>query len=377
MTDDRCLSKVDDVADLLNRLQAKSVFLVIDEIAYDHSGAKREIEPILRNYEVTSFSNFEPNPKFEDVLSGMKLFQEARPDVVLCIGGGTAIDISKLIVTLSNSPVDPHTLVTKSSLLTEPRCPLIVVPTTSGTGSEATQFAVVYLDGVKHSVDHPALMPAYCVLDAALTANLPAPITAQTGLDAFSQAIESMWSVRSNDQSFSNAQEAAELAFLHLERAVRSQDHESRLAMCRAAHLAGRAINQTRTTAPHAISYAFTSDYGVPHGQAVALTLGPMLVHNAGVTENDVNDPRGVAFVQQRIKRILSVLNCETPQQGCQVIQDFVQRVGCQIRLSPFGVHGGDEELLGISRKVNLERLSNNPRKLTTEQLVELLRSIT
>jgi len=375
MTDDRCLSDLADLEPLLERLGVRSVFLVADAGAYRFSGAQAKLEPILARRPAAVFSEFEPNPKLQHVLEGLSAFRQSEADIVLAVGGGTAIDIAKLIVVLAATPADPLAVVRGESPPSRPAAPLIVTPTTSGSGSEATQFAVVYVDGLKHSVDHPHLLPAYCVLDPSLSAKLPAGITAQCGLDAFSQAIESIWSVRATESSLQNAFEAARLAFAHLHDAVHAPTPAARAAMCRASHLAGRAINETRTTASHAVSYALTSDFGVPHGHAVALTLGPMLEHNAGVTPGEVNDPRGVGHVQQRIRQILELLGCETAEQGNEAIQQFVRSLGCEVRLSRLGIRS-PEELQSIVGKINLERLRNNPRQLTSPQLLTLLQSI-
>ncbi len=375
MTDDRCLSVMAEIPPKLQQLGAESVFLVADPVAYERSGARAILEPLLASYRVAIFSDFEPNPKFNDVQAGLAQFRKTRSSVVIAIGGGTAIDIAKLIAACANESSDLESIINRKSPFAGKDIPLIAIPTTSGTGSEATQFAVVYIDGVKYSLDHPKLMPAYCVLDPQLSFNLPARMTVQTGLDALCQAIESLWSVRSSENSVRDATQAARLVLTHLPTAVHAPTHAARVAMCRASHLAGRAINQTRTTACHAVSYALTSDYGIPHGHAVALTLGAMLVHNAGVQDDDSNDPRGAPFVRQSISRILELLDCPTPAAARQRLEHFVESLGCETRLSQLGIHGTDA-VWSLVRKVNTERLQNNPRQLTDDQLFSLLQSI-
>ncbi|MES2791122.1 MAG: phosphonoacetaldehyde reductase [Planctomycetota bacterium] len=375
MTDARCLPEIRLIVNAFDELSAKSVFVVADTLAYRGSGAEAIVGPILSRYRTTIFDRFEPNPKLADVQEGIRQFQQAPADVVLAVGGGTAIDIAKLVAAFSPQTHAPRSIILREHPLVEPAVPLIAAPTTSGTGSEATQFAVVYVDGAKHSVDHPSLMPRWCVLDPALTAALPPRITAHTGLDALSQALESLWSVSSTRCSTEYATEAVQLALQHLPEAVSQGTPTTRAAMSRAAHLAGRAINLTRTTAPHAISYTLTSDYGIPHGHAVALTLGAMLVYNSEVTDEDINDPRGVGHVRQTIEHILKLLGCHTPQEGCLRIQQLIQSLGCETRLSELQITD-QEALRSVAQKVNTERLSNNPRRLNGDQLLQLLESI-
>ncbi|HWL09432.1 MAG TPA: phosphonoacetaldehyde reductase [Planctomicrobium sp.] len=373
--DERCLDSIARLPKVLEELQAQSLFAVIDATAFTHSGADRRLAPIFAQYKTTCFSEFEPNPKLQDVLVGLKQFRRSKADVVLAIGGGTAIDIAKLIAACSTGTQDLLSVINNKESFSGTEIPLIAIPTTSGTGSEATQFAVVYVEGVKHSVDHPRLLPSYCVLDPQLTLALPARITAQTGLDAFCQAVESMWSVYSNEVSFEYAREAAALAFENLAEAVQNSTPESRQGMSRASHLAGRAINYSRTTACHAISYTLTSDFGIPHGHAVALTLGPMLEFNAALSEADNNDSRGVIHVQQSIQQILSIIGCETPEQGRQRLDDWIRSLGCSTRLSEFGIRDRSA-IEKIASGINTERLNNNPRRLTHSQLIHLLTSI-
>lgn len=169
--------------------------------------------------------------------------------------------------------------------------------------------------------------------------------------------------------------EALELAWDHLETAVHEPTDAARAGMSRAAHLSGKAINITKTTAPHAISYKITHDFGIPHGHAVALTLGPILAFNASVTETDVTDPRGEQHVRGMIDLILSKLGCKDAAHGQARIAELMESIGCQTRLSELGIVG-NQIRRQIAESVNVDRLQNNPRKLTTAQLMALLDSI-
>src|SRR3712207_9423070 len=133
------------------------------------------------------------------------------------VGGGTALDIAKSVRLLAAQGSDPRRCVTGAEPITARGVPLIAVPTTAGSGSEATQFAVVYIDGVKHSLDHPWVRPDYSVVDPALSLGLPAAIAASTGMDALAHAIESYWSVRSTDESRRYAADAISLAMARSE----------------------------------------------------------------------------------------------------------------------------------------------------------------
>jgi alcohol dehydrogenase class IV len=145
--------------------------------------------------------------------------------------------------------------------------------------------------------------------------------------------------------------------------------------MSRAAHLAGQAINISKTTAPHALSYMLTMNYGIPHGHAVALTLGMFLEFNAGVSDEDLNDPRGVHHVRERIGEVCSLLGAQKPLDGRRAILDLMASIGMETRLGAFGIEG-PVACARIVEKVNVERLSNNPRRTTRAQMAQILEEL-
>ena len=363
------------IATMLDSLSADRVFFVVDAAAYTASGAADEIERLLVGRSVERFVGFESNPKLEDVERGIEQFRGSNPDVVIAVGGGTAIDLAKLIGTLAVHKTSARDIITGTLDLEVNGPPLIVVPTTAGTGSEATHFAVVYIEEKKYSLAAPRLLPACVVIDSRLTHSLPASITTATGLDAFCQSVESIWAVDSTDESVSYASESVRLAIEHLPVCVQNPTPESRDAMCRAAHLSGKAINISKTTAPHAISYAITTRYGVPHGVAVALTLGEVLKFNAKVGQNDCTDPRGAEHVHNRIALLLELLDQPTVEGGVERIRSLIDSVGAPLRLRDAGVQ--DEGALAwIAEQVNVERLANNPREIARQDIEKILEEI-
>ena len=368
--------ELSSLGQLLDELNCKSLFVVADPVAYELTGASRFVDGLRNSRQVTLFQDFQPNPTLEELEQGIAAYKSGQPDVTLAIGGGTSIDLAKVIGLCTAQPnLSPREMVIATPADARKGVPLIAVPTTAGTGSEATHFAVIYVDGKKHSVAHQSILPDFVFLDPQLTMTMPAHITADVGLDAFCQAIESSWSVHSTEQSLADAAEAIRLAWQNLEPAVTNPNEQNRLAMCQAAFLAGKAINISKTTAPHAISYTITSQLGAPHGRAVALTLGAILRFNSEVTDADCNDARGAAFVRQRINAIIGLLGFKTMPEAQQGLRDFVASLGCPTRLSEVGVET-DQQIDEIATSVNLERLANNPRRLTSQSVRTLLESI-
>lgn len=362
-----------DLGKILREAKARNIFLVVDEIAWEQSGAGEVLRSELKPENIARFSNFQPNPKIEDVERGVIACREANPDAVIAFGGGTAIDLAKMIAAFSQHEAAPREVAPRGFSFPNGSLPLIAIPTTAGTGSEATHFAVVYVEGQKYSIASRCLLPGWVIIDPKLTYSVPPRMTAATGLDAFCQAIESIWSVGATEESVGYAVEAARLAKNSLAEATHRSSAPSRGAMCQAAHLAGKAINISKTTLPHAISYALTSDYGIPHGAAVATTLSCVLAFNFEVSAEDCADPRGVEHVRRRLTMILDVLEADDAEEACQNIERLIHNLNCFPSLADAGVVS-DEQIRAIASRVNLERLENNPRRITQDQLIALLR---
>lgn len=367
-----CCAKL---AEVLRSMGVARVLMVTGKASYDNSGARDIFEPLLEGYQVTCFNQFSSNPLLEEAVAGAKLCRDINADVVLTVGGGSAIDIAKCLVAFAAAPGDERDLATGVASLDAPALPIIAVPTTAGTGSEATHFAVIYMDGKKYSLASTQLIPDTVFLDPGFTDNLPPDITASTGFDALCQAIESHWSAGATQVSRAYAEEAISLLFEHLPQAVNSPQAASRDAVFRAANLAGKAINISKTTAPHALSYTITSLYGIPHGHAVAMTLGAFIALHDPARGGELSECVSCAGFLQRNTRLLELMGVESNAAACRHWYQLMARCGLNVRLGTVDIaHSPDLEKIVAS--VNVQRLNNHPLKLDGQQLLDVLRSI-
>src|SRR3989344_336954 len=183
--------------DILKKYEPKSIFLVTGKDSYEKCGAKLIIDKILRDYDVTRFYEFEPNPKLSDIKKGIEFFKKNNCHFVIAVGGGSVIDVAKSINVLAANTGKPIDYIKNIKKIIKKGKTLVAVPTTSGSGSEATKFAVVYIDKTKYSLDNEFILPDYAIVDPQFTISLPKNITASTGMDALSQGIESYWSINS------------------------------------------------------------------------------------------------------------------------------------------------------------------------------------
>lgn len=332
---------VTDLGDLLRDMKVHHVFLVHGKHSYVACGAKDVIDVVQKQlqFQLTDFVDFSENPKEEDAQAGLQLLLEARPKVIIAIGGGSAIDTAKLI---------RHKAVKKKLYV-----PLIAIPTTAGTGAEATHFAVVYKDGVKHSVEAEDIQPDVAILYAPFTYRNNAYLTACTGFDALAQAIEAFWNPNANLDSDSFARNAIMHIHQNLPLCVtHPDDYSRREKLLKGAYFAGRAINITKTTAPHAFSYAFTSHCGYKHGHAVAITFPFFAKLNMANHEKN-----------EELRKLLGI-SAETD------LQEYFVEYMNRIELPYMGT--GENDLHELLSQVNLDRLKNNPVQMTDERIIEL-----
>jgi alcohol dehydrogenase class IV len=361
--------------EVLSARRLKSVFLVTGGESFSASGADRVLDPMLAGRQVTHYSDFEKNPTLEDLYRGLSLFERADYDLVLAIGGGSVLDMAKMINFFYCNAIDPLVYVNSEidEMAIGPNRPLVAIPTTAGSGSEATRFAVLYVDYIKHSVEHETILPQVAIVDPELCRSLPPAVTAAAGLDAFCQAVESFWSIRSTEESKHYSAEAIRLSLANLVSAVKNPDDRSRAAMASAAHLAGRAINIAKTTAAHALSYPLTSHFKVPHGQAVAVTLPSFFRFNAGVEERDVLDPRGVDYVRGTVTELIDMLGASGVEQATGKIEDLIRAVGMAARPAELGLGAAKELVATVQSGYDSDRAGNNPRRLTKEDVEGIL----
>jgi alcohol dehydrogenase class IV len=362
------------IALLVEEYRVASIFLVTGGTSFERSGAAAALQPVLGRIAHRRFSGVRPNPTIGEVQAAVDTFRLSPADLVIGVGGGSALDVAKMVAVLGCQPGDAlDYLRGKRPLAPVRSCRLVLIPTTAGSGSEATRFAAVYVEGRKQSLDHPTVRCDAALVDPLLSASQPAAVAASAALDAMSHAVESYWSNRSTSGSRRLAAGALRRLMEHLPR-LRLPDRRTRSALARAALDAGQAIDVTRTTAAHAFAYPLTARFGVRHGHACALNLGWLFDHNCGVTEADVTDPRGAAFVRRRMSDLRHWFGTrEGEMQGR--LAALVEQLLLEVRLGANGFREPDLAAV-IEEAFASNRLDNNPRTVTAEAARAGLRAL-
>ena len=361
----KIVNGIANLPEILKEVGCKKLFLVIDS-SYPFLNIKDAIEALPVEYKV-KFSDFTPNPLYEQVCNGIELLKSSKCDTILAVGGGSAIDVAKCIKLAvlakeGNAAIIPP-LVSQRLPIDGSKNPFIAIPTTAGTGSESTHNAVMYYKGAKQTVTNDGVLPDYAVLEPSVLKTLPLYQKKCTMMDALCQGIESWWSINSNEESYEYSRKTVELIMANWRKYIFENDDEAAAQIMLSANYGGRAINITQTTAAHAFSYKITSLYKLPHGHAVAVCL-PVIWKYMLENMDKCIDERGREYLSYIFNQIASAMGCETPTEAIGAYRKMMM----EMELKNPVAGNKKEELELLSTSVNPVRLKNNP--------VELARSV-
>lgn len=300
---------------------------------------------------------------FETVNALTDFCRRENPDLVIAIGGGTILDTAKCaaILVVNNGFVEEY-VKDKTRKLVDKKIAFVACPTTAGTGSEVTPWATVWdtKNKDKYSLTSEVMFPEVAIVDPSLTDSLPARETAETGIDALSQAIEAYWSVKHNPVSDRFALKAIRLALESLEKAVNNPSQKLRDRMAKAALLSGLAFSNTQTTICHSVSYPITAYFGVSHGQAVAITLPTFIEYSLP------------AIDKKRREALLKALSSQNENEARVKIETLMEKIGLKTRLSGLGIKEADLNLI-VGKGFHPDRAKNAPKIPTPTKLKMML----
>lgn len=360
-----CGKPLDVVLGEIMKRHGTTRYLLVCGSSLSFQGLESELDTLPA--ERVIFNGFTSNPRYEDVCKGVALFRKEGCDTIIAIGGGSSIDVAKCIKLFSGMDPSQSYL---SQPYTDSMVPLIAVPTTAGTGSESTHFAVIYSEEKKLSVTHESMLPDYAILNAKLLRTLPLYQKKCTLLDALCQGIESWWSINSTLESKSYAKHAIEMIMKYKDEYLNDNDLAAAEKLLLAANYAGRAINLTQTTAAHAMSYKLTSLFGLPHGNAVAVCLPHIWRYMIEHREYCI-DPRGPAALIKTFNDIAGALGAVGSENGADAFTRILKD------LNMIKPEAADQALIDVcTASVNQERMKNNPVYLDKAAIYSLYEKI-
>jgi phosphonate metabolism-associated iron-containing alcohol dehydrogenase len=303
-----------------------------------------------------------PTPDLVDHV--VEICQNGRCDVVVAVGGGSTLDLGKSVAALAPTTGRTIDYLAGDASLEAPGLPYVAVPTTAGTGSEVTPWATIWDKDArrKHSLEHQTMFPSHAIVDPELTMSLSPAMTATSGIDALTQAVEAYWSKRSQPISDLYALGAISRIMSNLEDAHKNGQPEARTAMAEGSLMSGLAFSNTKTTICHSLSYPMTALFGVSHGQAVSITLPAFLLSNAHA-------------IRAKVPRLLEALGAGSIEDAASRIRALMTSVGLAVRLNDLGI--GDREIETIlDQGFYADRADNNPKPVTIQDAREILRGI-
>lgn len=364
-----CFSE-DASADLereLGALPAGRVFVLADE------GIVRAgiVEPLLQVLEKAGrdpqlFTDIPGNPDVVHVNRVVETARPLRPAVILGIGGGSVIDVAKAAgILLAHDQLDWVELQWGRAALVQPPLPVIIVPTTAGTGSEVTHVAVIGDNtGFKKGFVHPAVFPRLAIVDGGLAASLPPNLTAATGMDAVGHAIEAYLGRRANPTTDLYALGALRAAVAWLPQATHhGDDLEARRMMAQAATWAGIAMDQAGLGLAHALCGPLAAAYHLHHGLGVALLLPPVLAFNAP------------EIPRERWEALRAAVGLPASAKAAHLadwMREFLARLGLPVTLREVGVERAKIEKMA-DEATRMAMIGNNIRTATVEDCRAIL----
>lgn len=310
------------------------------------------------------FSDVRPNPTTENVDNCVKLMRSIKADFAVALGGGSPMDCCKAACAIAKGDDVISSYHSGGKKINpDEAIPMIAFATTSGTASEVTNISVLTdLNlNLKNPMNDPAMYPKIAVVDPELTLTVPKQVTASTGLDVLSHAVESYWSTLNQPVCSACSVHSARLVFQWLEKAYNNPDDlTAREKMAEASIVAGVAFSHPRTTGSHACSFPLTNIYGVPHGEACAFTLDYFIRFNA---DNADSDGRLTAFAKD--------CGFASPYAMADEVSAMKKRMGMRTTLKEIGCTT-DEEIKELTKKSMSMLMKRNPIPLSEKDIYNM-----
>ncbi|WP_167958771.1 1-propanol dehydrogenase PduQ [Anaerosporobacter faecicola] len=362
----------EDALGYLTTLKDQKVFIVTDPFMVKSGMIERITSKLTTgNYEI--FQDVVPDPPMELVVEGVSKVTAYRPDAVVALGGGSAIDAAKAIMNFSK----------KAANLMDME--FIAIPTTSGTGSEVTNFAVITdkQKGVKYPLVSSELLPQVAILEPELVRSLPSAIVADTGMDVLTHAVEAYVSTKATDFSDALAEKAVTLVFEYLLRSYQSSDDiEAKEKMHAASCLAGMAFNEASLGLNHAIAHNIGGKLHIPHGRTNAILLPYVMEYNSKM---EGYNPRTYTYAAKRYAKLAKLCGIQgaTTRTLVKGFISEIQRLEREMKMPSSIKECGVKEEVYLENKKEIAQgalldacMDTNPREATLSDVLEILHQI-
>ena len=361
------INSSEDILKYINDKSFKKIFVLCGKKSFVNSGAENLLKNIS-NKEIKLFYKKSEIPILEELIEIIKDIKNFKPDLFLAIGGGAVIDYAKIANVVDIRPDLAELIVNYTYPFKKKYTKLAVIPTTAGSGAEVTSNAVIYVDGIKHSFESELLIPDHFFLIPEFLISAPNKIKASSGFDAIAQALESLVSRKSNDKSVEYASKSLRVSVNSFISFINEPNMKNATEMSIASNLAGKAISISKTTAPHAASYPFTSLFNISHGHAVSLFFEKFFKFNY----ENIDKSETSFDLKKRFDLIFNLFDVQDINGFNSKISLIKKSANLEDDLTKFNIDiikSSEDVLKGI----NLLRLGNNPVKIDGKDILNII----
>jgi alcohol dehydrogenase len=356
-------NRLSEVGALARATGATHVFAMVGRSFLARVGGEAAVVDLLKPLAVTIFAEVEENPSIATVEAAAARCRAAGAGAIVAIGGGSVLDAAKAVSLLQTNEGSIRDYLDQVRKPARRGLPLIAVPTTAGTGSEVTPFAVITNPekNTKPAIAFPESYPDHAVVDPELTVGMPQEIAVSTGLDAFTQSLEGFWSTRATEMTRSMSFRSIVLLWRNLEAACLDKDRDAIERVALGSVVGGAQMGIIGNTALHPLSYPLTLGYGLRHGLACAIWVPAFLRFNAPVLGSWFDD-------------LAAVLGVRGPEHFADVFTAKMERLGAPTRLSQLGVDAA--ALPEIVRTGVGGSTAANPRPLGPDDILKVIEGV-
>ena len=362
------INSFEDIKKFINDKSFNKIFILCGKKSFVISGAKNLFKKFISDKEVKFFYKNSELPILEELIKIINEIKRFKPDLILAVGGGTVIDYAKIANVVDVRSDLENLIINYNYPFKKKFTRLAVFPTTAGSGAEVTSNAVIYVNQIKYSFESELLIPDNFFLIPEFLISAPNKIKASAGFDAIAQAVESLVSKKSNEESLKYATKSLKISINSYNSFLNSPNLTKASEMIIASNLAGKAINISKTTAPHASSYPFTSLFNISHGHAVSLFFENFFKFNY----DNLNKSETSFNLEKRFELIFKLFNVKNINDFCSKITSIKRKAQLEDNLKTLNINI-NEYSDKIIKGINLLRLGNNPVKINDKDIINIM----
>lgn len=357
-----------DLKTFISNNSFKKIFVLAGNKSFLLSGLKEFFDKKFKNKKINFYFKKAEYPEYFELLDIISKIKNFSPDLIIAAGGGSVLDYAKIANVIDLQDDLDSKIINSTYVINNSKAKLLAIPTTAGSGAEVTSNAVIYINKTKYSIEDKKIKPDFFFLISDFIKGASKKINASAGFDAIAQSIESLVSKKSNIESVKYAAKSLSISLDYYLKFLTKPSDENTCAMSFAANLSGKAINISKTTAPHAVSYPFTSSFNISHGHAVSLTLNQFMKFNY--------DNQQYADCNFNLKERFQILFDATKTKNINEFNNYIinlkKNAGLESDFSKLGIDM-EKFIPHLLKETNDQRLKNNPVKISKDLIKSIV----